>query len=123
MPSGLPTYQTTAFSWTRRPATPTDNYALEVFDPQDGDPYAATDWLGYVSGVTVYGLPGGFSPGTPYGWDVVVESPDGGSGVALDTYQVVFSNVSTSGLSALETLWLEDLHWLDDTPEKHPLHK
>jgi len=122
-PDGATIWLPYTFYWMRRPATPTDSYALEVFDPVDGDPYAATDGLGYVSGVTVYGLPGGFSPGTPYGWDVVVESPDGGSGVALDTYQVVFSNVSTSGLSALETLWLEDLHWLDDTPEKHPLHK
>ncbi|MCL4396208.1 MAG: hypothetical protein M1482_15635 [Chloroflexi bacterium] len=82
------------FQWTRRTATPTDSYTLELFDPY-GTAYATTYYLGYVGSVTVNSLPTGFSPGVLYGWYPGVYSPDGGYGYAYYYYPVTFSNSGT----------------------------
>ena len=58
------------FQWTVRPASPSDNYEFDLFDPVDQSPYFWTDPpLGYVGWYTLTGLPAGFSAGTRYGWE------------------------------------------------------
>jgi len=81
-----------AFSWVRRTATTSDSYEWDVFDPNDGNPYAYTAPLGYVSGITVNGLPSGFSYGVQYAWNVWAIGPDGGTGASYYTRYVTFSS-------------------------------
>jgi uncharacterized repeat protein (TIGR01451 family) len=80
------------FQWARRPATPTDSYQLSLFDPI-GDAFGQTGLLGYVNGVTLTGLPGNFHSGTPYGWYVAVNTPDGGYGESYYYRRVTFNNI------------------------------
>jgi hypothetical protein len=88
------------FRWTPRPATPSDSYEFDLFDPDTGDPYFFTvPPLGYVAAYTLIGLPSGFSTGTPYVWNVWVYSPDGGYGISYYAYYVMFS---TTGQAAME---------------------
>ncbi len=68
------------FQWTVRPATPSDNYFLELKVP--GLP---TTWtspsLGYVGTYVLSApLPTGFTTGVQYDWFVKVTSPNGGTG-------------------------------------------
>lgn len=79
------------FSWDRRFPT-SDSYEFNLFDPNDGDPYFYTEPLGYVNSYTLNSLPGGFSPGEPYGWAINVYAPDGGAGASYYYYDVIFSN-------------------------------
>jgi hypothetical protein len=88
------------FTWTRRPATPTDSYEFDIYDPVDSDPYGYTPLLGYVSGVTVTGLPDGFEPGVSYVWEVWIYSPDGGVGISRESRPVSFSNVAAASGAA-----------------------
>ena len=86
------------FQWTRRIATPSDTYELDLYDPSDGAPYFFTaPPLGYVGTYTLNGLPPGFGPGAHYVWEIWVYSPDGGLGISNETRMVTFSN---SGMSA-----------------------
>src|SRR5579859_6179198 len=89
------------FQWAPRPATPTDNYRFELFDPN-----GPADWLsapvGYAGGFTLTGLPGGFGTGAQYGWDVIVNGPDGGFGGSFYYNPVAFNN---SGLVSSQTSW------------------
>jgi hypothetical protein len=80
------------FQWTRRAATPSDSYELDLYDYYDGDPYAYTGPLGYVGSFTINGLPTGFSPWVPYVWTIWAYSPDGGAGLAYWSNYVTFSN-------------------------------
>lgn len=82
----------TTFQWTRRTATTTDSYEFDLFDPADGNPAWWTAHLGYVSSYTLNSLPGGFSPGVPYGWDMWVYAPDGGYGESYYYRPVAFAN-------------------------------
>jgi hypothetical protein len=84
------------FQWTRRPASPSDTYEFDLYDPADGDPYFYTDPpLGYVGSYTLSGLPARFRRGTQYAWEVWVYSPDGGYGISYDTRLVTFSSAGT----------------------------
>ncbi len=85
------------FNWTPRPATPSDSYELDIYDPSDGDPYFFTDKLGYVDGFNVTGLPDGLEGGVEYVWEVWVYSPDGGYGISFESRRVTFySTVSNN---------------------------
>lgn len=77
------------FSWDKRPATPSDDYELELFNPSSDDFWFMT--LGYNSSHTLNCLPAGFSPNTEYGWQVGINSPDGGYGYTF-YYQIKFKN-------------------------------
>lgn len=85
------------FQWSRRPAHLYDSYELDLYDPQDGVPYAYTNPpLGYVGNFTLTQLPPGFELHAPYVWDIWIHSPDGGVGVSLYAPTVTFLS---SGLS------------------------
>jgi hypothetical protein len=109
------------FQWIRRPATPSDSYEFDIYDPTDGDPYGYTSPLGYVSGYTVTGLPAGFSSGVPYAWEIWVHNPDGGVGISYDTRFVTFTNLgfqAISGLAAVEARLLRTSQRVNDFPER-----
>jgi hypothetical protein len=76
---GAPVSLPATFQWTRRSATSSDSYQFELFDPNGPSDYLSP-LLGYAGDYTLNSLPGGFGTGTPYGWDVLVHSPDGGFG-------------------------------------------
>jgi len=79
------------FTWIPRPASPTDSYEFDLFDPANEDTYFYTDPpLGYVSSYTLQGLPGGFEEGEEYGWAVAVLSPEGGFGASYYYHPVTF---------------------------------
>jgi hypothetical protein len=85
-----------SFQWIRRPVTTNDSYQLTIYDINDNDPFGQTDLLGYVSGVTIGSLPGTFSSGVYYAWEVWVNSPDGGVGISYGTRFVKFLNSAAS---------------------------
>jgi len=78
------------FKWTKRSATSSDSYQLNVFE-LDGDPFFQTPLLGYVDGYALGSIPTGFSPNVPYYGDVWAHSPDGGFGVSFYLYDFTFS--------------------------------
>jgi hypothetical protein len=82
----------TTFQWTRRPATPTDSYLLQIYDPVDRDPRWLSPALGYTETTTLAGLSAGLVPNSQYAWDVVVAGPDGGAGIARVARLIRFSN-------------------------------
>ncbi len=90
------------FQWTQRGATPTDSYFWRVFDPSDGNPYAATVLLGYVSGVTITSIPTSFSPYVPYGWGVGVRDLNGGYGYSYYYRSITFTSLGTDLPGALD---------------------
>lgn len=95
------------FTWTPRPATPTDSYEFDIYDPVDLDPYAYTDPpLGYVGGIIIYGLPPGFTSGTTYVWEIWIYSPDGGIGISLEARPVAFSDLNITDFTAPDPLVL-----------------
>jgi 5-hydroxyisourate hydrolase-like protein (transthyretin family) len=79
------------FRWTRRPGVPGDNYAVRLYDG-DFIPVHVTSYVGYTETATLLSLPAGFSPNTPYNWDVVLQSPDGGTGVSRQARSVRLGN-------------------------------
>ena len=80
------------FQWTRRTASPTDSYELNLYDYVDFNPWWWTaPPLGYVNSYTLNSLPTGFTSGTTYAWYVAAYSPDGGYGESYYSYQVTFS--------------------------------
>jgi C1A family cysteine protease len=80
------------FYWSPRPATPSDDYELDLYDPVDYDPLWYTyPTLGYVGSYTLNSLPSGFSPWTEYSWEIWVYGP-GGVGISYDFRDVIFSN-------------------------------
>lgn len=93
----------TTFRWSPRPATASDSYEFDLFDPNTGDPYFFTDPpLGYVGSYILGGLPPGFRTGTAYVWNIWVYSPDGGYGISYYAYYVMFS--TTAGQATAEGL-------------------
>ena len=57
-------------AWSRRPATPTDSYALTFRDRNTGEIVGQTVPLGYADSVTIGGLSSKMSTGLPYAWEV-----------------------------------------------------
>jgi hypothetical protein len=85
------------YQWTRRTATPTDSYELNLYDPIDADPWWWTEYdLGYADRYTMVGLPAGFYTGTPYTWEVWVYN-SGGYGISK-ARGVTFNNSVSSGI-------------------------
>jgi hypothetical protein len=80
----------TTFTWSPRAASPSDSYALTLYDPQDFNPAAQTNPLGYTSSVTIGGLPPSFSFGVPYVWEMWIVGPNGEIGVSLDYHFITF---------------------------------
>ncbi len=87
------------FQWTARAATPTDSYQLSLFDPS-GSAFGQTNPLGYVNGIILTSVPNTFHAGTPYGWFVAINSPDGGYGESYYYRQVTFTNISAGSQPA-----------------------
>ncbi len=89
-----------AFTWTRRTATPTDSYELDLIDQATGYYLWWTNpALGYASSYQLASLPSGLSVNTPYYWEIWIYSPDGGVGIGLYIRQVTFTTTGT-GLQA-----------------------
>lgn len=80
------------FQWTARPATPTDSYELDLFDPGNQNINWYTPSLGYVNSYTLNSLPWPFNFYQRYGWYVCVFSPDGGYGASYWAYAVTFQD-------------------------------
>ena len=86
------------FQWTKRTASPTDVYELDLFRAQL---YTYDPWwwmvVGNAGSHRLYCLPPDFDPGSAYiwNWDVWVYSPDGGYGESYDWRLVRFDNFPT----------------------------
>lgn len=103
------------FQWTRRSATTTDSYELNLFDPVDSDPWWWTDPpLGYVGSYTLTSLPPGMSTGTGYGWNVWVYSPDGGTGISYYFRWVTFTTSTGATADGLEERYRDPDRLLED---------
>jgi hypothetical protein len=70
------------FRWTKRPATPSDNYEFDLYDA-DWSPSWYSDRLGYVDSYELDGLPEGFHLDVPYYWEVWAYDPQGGHGISF----------------------------------------
>ncbi|MCX6035492.1 MAG: hypothetical protein NTV38_11045 [Chloroflexi bacterium] len=88
------------FLWTRRTATPSDSYVFELLLNPGSETSGiwSTQPLGYVATFALNSLPTGFSPGTQYGWEVRIYSPDGGQGTSRYYSPVTFSNTGNGSL-------------------------
>lgn len=86
------------FTWTRRVATPSDSYELDLFNPANLSLIAFLGYSGYVDNYTLTSLPQGFSPNVPYGWFVSVQSPDGGFGISFYYHTITFSNAGSASV-------------------------
>jgi len=98
------------FRWTRRTATPSDSYALALYDSSN---YAHTSPLGYVDSIFVNNLPPFVTPGTQYRWEVLAFSPDGGVGISLQARRVTFTNTGVGSASEAPDFSLSPLHLLE----------
>lgn len=81
------------FEWERRIASPGDNYTFEVYKQLE---YMRFPWhtafdLGYVGSYTLETLPYDFETNTEYQWDLRIQNPDSGHGVARARQVVVFA--------------------------------
>jgi hypothetical protein len=85
---GLPV----TFRWTRRPASTTDSYAVRLYDPADLNPLYVAPYVGYGESFTLSSLPGGFSLGSAYTWDVILLAPDGATGVSRQARSLRFAS-------------------------------
>lgn len=108
------------FQWTPRPATPSDSYALAIYDPNDPNRYAYTSPLGYVGSINVTHLPPFVQPGVQYRWEVLAFSPDGGIGISLHARRVAFTNTGTGSASDLsgQDFTTQLQHILEDRAER-----
>lgn len=103
------------FQWTPRPATASDTYEFDMYDPTDGNPYFYTaPPLGYVSSYTLNGLSPGFNVGDLYAWEIWVYSPDGGFGISYETRAVHFSNSGLSDTPATQPIQPKTVPDLED---------
>jgi len=91
-PGGASISLPSAFEWTRRTATPSDSYILEIYDPSDYQPRWLSPVLGYANAYILNSLATVLATNTPYAWDIVISSPDGGSGVSRVARLVQFAN-------------------------------
>jgi hypothetical protein len=79
------------FQWTPRPATITDSYVLEFFDPINDYSIWWID-LGYTGSYSLGCFWPDLESGTQYGWRVWAFAPDGGAGVSYDQRLVTLSS-------------------------------
>jgi hypothetical protein len=93
------------FQWTRRTATSGDSYLIEVYAPDNFEPRWLSPLVGYAEAYVLSGLPGSFPLHTTYAWDVVVASPDGGSGVSRMARLVTFSTGVASDAAIASWPW------------------
>lgn len=106
------------FQWTPRPASPTDSYEFNLYDPYDLNPYFFTDPpLGYVGSYTLNGPLPGFGVGPLYVWELWVYSPDGGYGISYEARVVYFAN---TGLASSEGLDLPQPVRRPGDVQRHP---
>jgi hypothetical protein len=108
-----------AFQWVRRPATTSDSYDFNLFDPSNPNLFFYTDPpLGYVSSYLLSTMPGGFTTNRYYGWYVGVFSPDGGYGLSFYYSPVAFSTTgfSLNANRASALVPLPDPSLLKETP-------
>lgn len=90
--SGLPL----VFTWTRRPASPSDSYRVEFFDATGTTNFSgSTPLQGYVSSLTLGSLDSSFPLNSPLTWTVTIELADGSYGEAFETRTVTFTNRGT----------------------------
>jgi len=102
------------FRWRPRPATPSDSYEFDLYDPTDGNPYFYTPPLGYVGNYTLTGLPGGFSTDDWYVWEVWIYSPDGGFGISREARWVKFSNATARIAGEMPPKQAKSAWWAED---------
>lgn len=88
-----------SFQWTPRPATPTDNYEIDLEDLSGVGFWWLGD-LGYVGSFQMVGLPSFFSPGKSYAWWVAAAGP-GGFGESRLYRSATFSNAGSKGIHGL----------------------
>ena len=79
------------FSWTPRPASPTDSYQWFAYDPITPSIEFSTNPSGYTDHYTMTLLPLLFWYDISYDWFVIINSPDQGWGTSLVTRQVAFT--------------------------------
>ncbi len=90
--SGLPL----VFTWTRRPASPSDSYRVEFFDATGTTNFSgSTPLQGYVSSLTLGSIDSSFPLNSPLTWTVTIELADGSYGDAFETRTVTFTNRGT----------------------------
>ena len=89
-----------AFSWSLRPATPSDSYTLYLYEPIWGGASWSSSALGYLGSYQLNSLPSGFTTGKGYLWYVGVYTPGSGWGYSYRDRYVTFSNY---GLGPLES--------------------
>ncbi len=88
--SGAGVYVPVTFSWVPRPGSPSDSYALDIFELDDGEPEFYTPPLGYVSSYVVQDVPAGFVTGNRCGWFVLVHGSEDGLGISYYYRMVTF---------------------------------
>lgn len=72
------------FRWAPRPATPTDNYAINIWDSNDENPSLYLESLGYTGSFTLEPYHADFTGSTDFVWTVQVRRDDGGNGIARE---------------------------------------
>ena len=93
------------FQWIRRAAGLQDAYILEVYDPSDYTPRWLSPLLGYADHYEMLGLSELLATGTNYAWDVIITSPDGGSGVSWLARLVQFNNRGDENFRVTSAEW------------------
>jgi hypothetical protein len=78
-----------AFKWIPR-ATQTDKYQVHIVNFSGSDYYSPL--LTYTDTFSLDQLPSELTYDTPYFWEMLVYSPDGGSGVNTDWFQLTLIN-------------------------------
>lgn len=71
------------FTWTPRASVPTDNYELDLREPNLDNPYYRSSPLGHVNSFLLSSLPSGFTRNQDYLWWTAIIGPDGGYGWAF----------------------------------------
>ncbi|MCX7854640.1 MAG: right-handed parallel beta-helix repeat-containing protein [Anaerolineae bacterium] len=102
------------FRWQPRPATPTDTYEFDLYDPYDRNVYFYTPPLGYVGSYTLTGLPGGFSPDNWYAWEIWIYSPDGGFGISREARWVKFAGTVLTRAEEIQSGQPKPEWWVEE---------
>lgn len=78
------------FTWTVRPASPTDSYRLVIYD-MDYHYLWDSGLLGYSGSYTLTSLPGALATGVEYLWDVRIYALDGAYGICYGVRTLEFT--------------------------------
>ena len=60
--------------WSKRPGSPSDSYALRIYDTSEFNPLFVSPYVGYNESYNLASLPAGFSQGTEYTWGTCLAS-------------------------------------------------